>query len=110
MGDRGPVPKRTEQRRRKNPNPAGPGTEATAGGVPTKAEMPEADPEWHPLAQKYFTALGKSGQAQFFEASDWMHAVVSMEILSRMLFSGRLSAQLYAAWTADTARLLVTEG
>lgn len=108
MGTRGPVPKRTDQRRRTNKDPNGAVTKAPS--TPKAPVIPEPDPLWHELAQKYYTALGESGQSAFFEPSDWMHARVSMEILSRMLSAGRLSAQLYAAWTADTARLLVTEG
>lgn len=106
MGSRGPVPKRSDQRRRVNQT-EGPITKAAASA---EGPIPDADPAWHPLARKYFDALKVSGQGRYFEPSDWMHAVVSMEILTRMLVSGRLSAQLYAAWTADTARLLVTEG
>lgn len=105
-GSRGPVPKRSDQRRRTSKED---GLITKAAASPAR-EIPDADPAWHPLARKYFDALKVSGQGRYFEPSDWMHAVVSMEILTRMLESGRLSAQLYAAWTADTARLLVTEG
>jgi len=106
MGSRGPVPKRSDQRRRTNQD-EGP---ITKGRAAAGTAIPAASASWHPLAKKYFNALKLSGETQYFEPSDWAHAVVSMEILSRMLESSRLSAQLYAAWTADTARLLVTEG
>lgn len=109
---RGPVPKRSDQRRRTNspetvkvppledaPVPRG------SFGVP----LPPGR-GWHATAKKWYLALQKSGQAQFYEVSDWMEAYVAAEILSEMLNADRLSAMLYAAWASHTARLLVTEG
>ena len=107
MGTRGPVPARSTQRRRRNTNPDG-AVSRSKGAA--KVVRPEADEDWHPLAQAYYKALAGSGQSAYFEPSDWAHAMVSCEILSRTLSAGRLSAQLYAAWTGDTQRLMVTEG
>jgi hypothetical protein len=107
MGTRGPVPQRTDQRRRRNKNPDG---ATTRGPGAPRVKPPTADAGWHQLAQDYFSAAAKSGQSAWYEPSDWQHLRVSCEVLSRMLVSGRLSAQLYAAWAADSSRLLVTEG
>lgn len=114
MGERGPVPQRTEQRRRTNADPAGPVTKLTGAPSAAKARrappMPSASRDWHPIARRWFTALGRSGQREFYEPSDWMEAFAAAEVLSRLLLADKLSAVGLAAWTAMSARLLTTEG
>jgi hypothetical protein len=119
MGERGPVPKRTEQRRRTNKDPAGPVTKAAAGAPSASrsrtqaspaSRPPVADRKWHPLARRWFDALKRSGQSRFYEPSDWMTAVVWAEILSQQLKAEKMSAMMLTAWDAASARLLVTEG
>jgi hypothetical protein len=107
MGSRGPVPKREDQRRRTNQD-EGPVTKSRA--APARKRVPAADKDWHPLAKKWYQALARSGQAAFFEPSDWAEAQVWAEVLSQQLYSEKLSAMMLAAWGAASARLLVTEG
>lgn len=71
---------------------------------------PEADPDWHPIARDWFSSLGESGQAQFYEPSDWATARVWAELLSRQLESGRPSAQMIQSWSGGATELLTTEG
>jgi hypothetical protein len=106
-GARGPVPKRTDQRRRTNKDPAGP---VTKGAAAPRVTVPAASSEWNSIARRWYASLKLSGESQWYEPSDWMHAWVSAEMLSRMLEADKLSAMLYASWSSDTARLLVTEG
>jgi len=81
MGTRGPVPKRTDQRRRNN-KPDIPITELPgAASVP----VPDADQAWHPIARSWFESLAVSGQAKFYEPSDWAVAVLIAESMSRDL-------------------------
>jgi hypothetical protein len=130
VGARGPLPKRSTQRRRVN-KPDKPLTKAAAGSLAgdvkpiekmTGAELnakavglgiadwnakarvaqkrealiahvagssssgiPEADPNWHEAAERWYAALAKSGQAVFYEASDWAFAWITAESLSRDL-------------------------
>ena len=42
-------------------------------GIP----IPDADPDWKPLAQSWFRSLKLSGQSDFYEASDWATAVAA---------------------------------
>ena len=107
-GARGPVPKRNDQRRRRN-SPAGPSvTKAPASAkVPTR---PEADESWHPIAREWFDSLGESGQSTFYEASDWATARYLAEAMSRNLAAGRFSATLFAAVMSGMTELLTTEG
>lgn len=129
-GAGGPVPKRSDQRRRRN-KPVKPLTKAATGPAAsdvkpieqmTGAELnakaaelsiegwnpkarvgqkreaivahlaatavdgiPEADPNWHDAAKRWYSALAKSGQAVFYEASDWAFAWITAESLSRDL-------------------------
>lgn len=113
MGSRGPVPKRSDQRRRVNKNPDGPVTKAPAGEPvqPEGASTASApDPLWHPLIAELWVAAGRSGQSAFWEPSDWAMLKVGSQVMSDQLGSGRPSAVMFAAWDALMARLLMTEG
>jgi len=103
----GPVPKRSDQRRRRN-KPAGGGV--TKAASTAAQDAPEPDPGWHPIALDWFVSLGQSGQAQFYEPSDWATARVWAELLSRQLESGRPSAQMIQSWSSGATELLTTEG
>jgi hypothetical protein len=111
---RGPVPKRSDQRRRTNkpdvPVETAPPAVARSSVASGTFVVPLADGTWHEVAKQWFHSLKKSGQSGWYQPSDWMEAYVAAEVLSRMLASDRLSAQLFTAWSAHTARLLVTEG
>lgn len=107
MGTRGPVPKRSSERRRRNKPESAPTTTAAPG---KKIRPPAADRTWHRLARYWYESLSKSGQSQFYEPSDWATARVWAELLSRQLHSGRVSAQMVAAWSSAATELLTTEG
>jgi hypothetical protein len=63
------------------------------------------------MARDWFLALGRSGQADYYQDSDWHTARVWTEVLSRQLKAGaRMSAQMVAAWSAGATLLLATEG
>lgn len=83
----GPVPKRSAERRRRNIPAAGP-VETVEVDEPLEEvfEIPEADPDWHPMARQWYESLEASGQSKFYEASDWMTAYIIAESLSRDLF------------------------
>lgn len=124
MGARGPTPKRSSQRRRRNKEskpervvaparsaPADPialaaahtksqllGLAAAAGAevsaTARKAEIAKAivradpaapDPEWHPIAKRWFHSLRESAQSKFYEPSDWAMARIVAESISRDL-------------------------
>lgn len=105
MGERGPVPKRSTQRRRAN-KPEIP--VATAEASPSR-EIPAADPGWHQLAADMYNSLERSGQSAFFEPSDWQSARLAAEATSRLLYSERFSAVLLAAVDSMWSKLLMTE-
>lgn len=106
-GSGGPVPKRSSQRRRTN-KPEVP--IITAPSIATIPTAPEPDGSWHLLACEWFSALGASGQSQFFEPSDWAQAKVWAHLLSVELFKDKPSAMMVTAWASGAAELLTTEG
>lgn len=46
---------------------------------------PPADPNWHPYARSWYNSLRMSGQAIWYEASDWATAMICAEQISREL-------------------------
>ncbi|WP_435109404.1 hypothetical protein [Nocardiopsis synnemataformans] len=85
MGTRGPVPKHSSERRRRN-KPAD-GETTTVAKVPRsrKVTVPAADKDWHPIAKRWYTSLKTSGQSEFYEPSDWAAAYLIAESISRDL-------------------------
>lgn len=105
MGTRGPVPKRSDQRRRRN-------LDSQPTKIPAASEAVAAPPlgfPAHPVAEDWYASLAESGQAQYFEPSDWQAARVLAFDLTRHLHSGRPSAQMLAALWSAMNDLLTTE-
>lgn len=132
-GSGGPPPKRSSQRRRRN-KPSGPPPRSGKGSgraawasyaaamgldVPDDASRAQimdlvagavqAD-EWHPLAVEWWESLRLSGQATWYEPSDWATARVLAELLSRILQADELNATAVRAWQHGATELLTTEG
>ena len=105
---RGPVPKRSDQRRRVN-KPEVPVAKGQSA-PPESITVPDPAPDWHPSALRWYESLAKSGQCAWYQPSDWAEAHVWTELLSQQLEASRPSAMLLAAWSAASARLLTTEG
>ena len=119
MGARGPVPNRSEDLARPRERKGGDNTPITKGTL-RPVVIPEADPEWHPIAKMLWESLQESGQADFYQQSDWAFAYSLMEDLTRykeplvnqktgeqyFKRSGQMLQTIYSAME----RLLVTEG
>lgn len=105
MGTRGPVPKRSDQRRRENK----PEIALATAAASRQARIPAASRDWHPLARDMYRSLKSSGQSAFFEPSDWQAARLAAEATSRMLKAERFSAVLLSAVDGMWSRLLMTE-
>lgn len=107
MGERGPIPNRSDQRRRQNK------TDIEIDSAPGTVDvsMPAACPEWTDAAKRWYASLAESGQAHWYEPSDWAQAWVLAEVLDRAMHQGiSLNSQLITAWLAGAAELLTTEG
>jgi hypothetical protein len=100
----GPPPKRSELRRRRNK------VDIDRVQVSAPVEAPDLGIEGaHPLAVDLYESLKDSGQARWYEPSDWARARLLVWSLSKMLDSGRPSAMLLAALQKDMDALLVSE-
>ena len=103
----GPVPKRSDQRRRRN---ASDGPDVVRGLAGPEPDVPPVQEHWHEIAKDWFRSLCESGQAQYYEASDWATAVYVAEAMSRSLLAGKFSGQLFQAVFSAMGDLLTTEG
>jgi len=104
----GPVPKRAEERRRRNVVPGL--TKGQAGPRPVPPGVPAG---WHQIARRWYNSLKTSGQSEFYEASDWAAAQLIGEAMSRWLqgtSDDKMPAQLFAAIMQGMSELLTTEG
>lgn len=122
VATRGPVPKRSDQRRRRNADDLPISHAPAASRVP----VPAADRGWHPIAKRWYRSLRGSGQSAFYEPSDWAVAFLVAESMSRDLgeqFLGinektgeveygviPLKGASLAAYLKAFASLMVTEG
>lgn len=111
MGARGPIPERSEARRRRNKDDGPALAKAPSGPPPELPDLPDPDPAWHDIATDWYLSLRESGQAVFYQPSDWAMARYAAELMSRLLSSDRMpSGPLVAALDSVMARLLTTEG
>ncbi len=103
---RGPVPKRSDQRRRRNKPEVDTETVTASGAV----RRPAASKGWHPIARGWYEALGKSAQSRFYEPSDWHSARLCAEIMSKVAMGDDVSSAEIGAMSKLMSELLVTEG
>ena len=101
----GPIPKRSSERRRANKTPGL--TQAPAAG---SVRVPPARKGWHPIAAAWYRSLKASGQARYYEPSDWAQAQVLAESLSRMLHADEINAAMLNTILQGSRDLLTTEG
>jgi hypothetical protein len=86
-------------------------TKAPSGAPVDLPDLPEPDPNWHDIATDWYLSLRESGQAAFYEPSDWAMARYAAELMSRGLSSDRPpNGQYVAALNSVMTSLLTTEG
>lgn len=104
---RGPVPKRSDQRRRRNKPEA---AVVVAMGQQV-VKPPTEDRAWHPYAKDWFRALKRSGQAQFYQESDWREAKLVAWLITQELSSptGARAGMMDVIFSRADA-LMTTEG
>jgi hypothetical protein len=104
---RGPIPKRSDQRRRRN-KPDVPLTKAASNGEVYGPPLAAGHKHSAP-SKRFYESLRHSGQAQFYEASDWEYAA---DVICTALdaYHARPSAAMLASLTHAMGPLLITEG
>lgn len=120
MGDRGPVPKREDQRLRRNKDEVETETITVIGQVPIPAldfeNLGIENP--HPLVLDLYRSLAESAQSRFYEPSDWQTARLTMLLINDMISVRRdkdgqpypISAVKIQAVHQMMNTLLMTEG
>jgi len=81
----GPPPKRSSQRRRRNKPEDGSGAVEVVPIRGKTVKAPAEDRDWHVIAKGWYRSLKQSGQAQFFEPSDWQAARFCAYVMTRHL-------------------------
>lgn len=101
-----PPPKRDAERARSNEPASG----AARHGEMKPVSIPNADRRhWHPRAVSLYESLKSSGQADYFQNSDWAYAKVICDYLTQC-YSRGFKAMDMANINAMVGRLGVTEG
>ena len=102
----GPVPERSDRRRRRNepevPIEEAPGAEDVV--------VPEPDPDWASFVTRWYESLAESGQAIWYQPSDWAQAWILAEVLDRAMINGKPSAMLIQSFLSGASELMTTEG
>lgn len=105
----GPVPEREQNLARPRSRKGGDQQAVTKGEL-RGVTVPHADPDWHPIARKLWDSLKTSGQADFYQNSDWAFAYSICDDLSYYKGAGKRSGQMLQTIYTAMERLLVTEG
>ncbi|AKY03760.1 hypothetical protein SEA_VERSE_5 [Streptomyces phage Verse] len=105
----GPVPNRESDLARPRER-KGSDVQSVTRGEMRPVKIPNADREWHPIARRLWDSLKSSGQADFYQNSDWAFAYSLCEDLSFYKKSGKRSGQMLQTIYSSFERLLVAEG
>lgn len=102
----GPVPKRSEERVRRNKDVV----ETTKVAGASTVTAPAEDRTWHVSAKRWFRSLKKSGQAIFYEPSDWAYAQVCGDLLSMEMQREKPRSVMISQILSMMDNLLTSEG
>lgn len=75
----GPAPKRDAERTRR----ADPASGVARHGEMRPVKIPPVDQGWHKRAKELYKSLKTSGQADYFQDSDWAYARILCDYLTR---------------------------
>lgn len=101
----GPVPKRSDQRRRRNKVDIDSAPVAAADGAVRGPECPDG---LTGLARRWYESLRTSGQSEFYADSDWTSALIIARAIEK--FEERPTAHMLTAILSGFGSLAATEG
>lgn len=107
MGTRGPIPKRDDQRIRRNKQEV-PTEKVPAIGMVSAPDLGFEDP--HPLVVEIYESLLESAQRRYYEPSDWAYAKFALHFADGLLKAKRVNGQILTAVTSMFSDLLISEG
>jgi hypothetical protein len=103
----GPVPKRSEERTRRN-KPENEGGVPLSKGERVPYKVPPVDSSWHPRAKQWYRSLSRSGMREYYELSDYEMARLLCDALTE--YYKRPTAMMLATILQGMTSLGVTEG
>ena len=103
----GPIPRRQDERVRRN-KPDTPIETVTALGVVRIPDLGLEEP--HPIVVELWDGMIHSAQARYFEPSDWSFARLTLHFADQLVKSSRPNGQVLATVSSMLTDLLVTEG
>lgn len=107
MGTRGPIPKRSDERIRRNEDEGPVEILSVQGDV----DIPDLNmPEAHPLVVDWYDSLKDSAQSKYYEPSDWQTARIVAHFLDSEVKSFKANGQMVATLHSFMTDLLVSEG
>ena len=106
MGSRGPIPKTSDDRRRRNSSER----DIVKLEVPREHRPRPAAREWGKLARAHYSDFKKSPQSRFYVASDWAMLWMLCNELDRYDKAERRNGQILTALLSGFSSLLATEG
>lgn len=101
----GPVPKRSDQRRRRNKVDIDSAPAVVESG---EARGPECPDEVSGLARRWYESLRTSGQSVYYADSDWTSALIVARAIEQ--FETRPTAHMLTAILSGCGSLAATEG
>ncbi len=101
----GPVPNRSDQRRRRNKVEIDRAPNSVAPGVVRGPDAPEG---LTGLAKLWYESLRTSGQSEFYADSDWTSALIIAKAIEK--FEDRPTAHMLTAILSGFGSLAATEG
>lgn len=103
----GPIPKRSDERIRRN-IPDVPIEKLDIQGEVAIPDLGMDDP--HPMIVDFYESLKDSAQSRYYEPSDWQFARITCYFLDEQLKSFKPSGQMLATLSSMLTELLVSEG
>lgn len=108
MGERGPIPKRDEERVRRNA-PAEGDIQTSSFNIDEPVKIPSAT-FIHPTVKGLWNSLKASVNVQYYEPTDWWYAILTLELWDDILSAGkRPGAMELSALDSMLQRMLITE-
>lgn len=106
----GPIPNREADLARPRHRGQGDAAPVITHGDLRPVSIPRADPEWHPTARRLWDSMKTSGQASFYQNTDWAYAYFLMGEMTAYLNASKRSSMMLTAIMAAMTPLCLTEG
>lgn len=105
----GPIPEREDNLARPRERKGSDIMSVTKGTL-RETKIPRVSDDWHPIAKRVWEGAKTSGQADYYQNSDWAMLYSLCDDLSYYKKSGKRSSQMLASIMAGLTTLMLTEG